>query len=131
MEEALRALLTSSAAVTELVPAARIAWDSAPQGAGFPLIVLRVVSGFDEAHMQGPNGMTQARIQADCYALTPAAARAVSRAVRDCLHFYRGGDLLGVFHAGTRSGREGGSNEAERPFYVGLDFTLTWREANG
>jgi hypothetical protein len=131
MEESFRALLTGSAAVTALVPAPRIAWDSAPQGSVLPLIVLRVVSGFDDAHMQGPNGMTQYRVQVDCYATSPASARQVSRAVKDRLHFYRGGNFLGVFHAGTRSGREGGSNEAERPFYVGMDFTLTWRETNG
>jgi hypothetical protein len=131
MEEAFRALLAGYAAVTALVPATRIAWDSAPQGAGLPLIVLRVVSGVDEAHMQGPNRMPEYRVQVDCYALTAASARQVARAVKDRLHFYRGGDFLGVFHAGTRSGREGGSNEADRPFFVGMDFTLTWRETDG
>jgi hypothetical protein len=131
MEEAIRALLTGSAAVTALVPAAGINWDSAPQGAGLPQIVLRVVSGVDGAHMQGANRMPQYRVQVDCYAKTPASARQVSKAVKGRLHFYRGGNLLGVFHAGTRSGREGGSNEAERPFFVGMDFTLTWRETNG
>lgn len=131
MEEALRALLTGDAAVAALVPAARIAWDSAPQGSALPLIVLRVVSGVDEAHMQGPNRMPEYRVQVDCYAATQASARQVSRAVKERLHFYRGGDFLGVFHAGTRSGREGGSNEADRPFFVGMDFTLTWRETDG
>lgn len=131
MEHALRALLAADTAVAAIVPIARINWRSHPQGAGLPAIVLRTISGVDGAHMQGPNGILEARVQVDCYAMKSEDAAQLGRAVKKALHFHRGGNFLGVFHAGTRDGREGGSNEAERPFYVGMDFTLTWRETNG
>ena len=131
MEEEFRAILTGAAAVTALVPAARINWGEHPQGAGLPGIVLTTISGIDGAHMNGPNDLLEARVQVDCYALTYGQAKLVARAALAALHFHRGAGFQGVFHAGTRDSREGGTNEAERPYRVSLDFTLAWREANG
>jgi len=42
--------------------------------------------------------------------------------VRAVLDGYSGGGFQGVFLAGSRDTREGGTNEAERPFRVSLDF---------
>ena len=131
MEEEFRAILTGTSAVTALVPASRINWGEHPQGAGWPGIVLNVIDALGGAHMNGPNDPPEARVQVDCYALTYGEAKLVSRAAFDALHFYSGGGFQGVFHAGTRDSREGGSNEAERPFRASLDFTLAWRQANG
>lgn len=127
MEEAFRALLTGSAAVTTIAPANRINWGAHPQGAPLPGIVLNVVSDFEGMTMQGPDGLSQGRVQADCYAPTYAQAKQLSRAVRAALSGYRGGGFRLVQHVATRDSREGGTNEAERPFRVSLDFTTSWR----
>ena len=127
MEEALRAVLTGAAPVTGLVPAARINWGAHPQGAGLPGVVLNVISAAEGLTMQGPDGMSEGRVQVDCYAASYAAAKEISRAVVSVLHGHRGGGLRLVRHVATRDSREGGTNEAERPFRVSLDFTTSWR----
>ena len=127
MEEALRALLTSSAAVTAIAPAARINWGTHPQGAPLPALVLNVISDAEGLTMQGPDGLSEGRMQADAYAMTYGEAKQLSRAVRAVLHGHSGGGFDLVQHVATRDSREGGSNEAERPFRVSLDFTTAWR----
>jgi len=125
MEEEFRALLLATSAVTALV-GTRINWGVHPQGASLPAIVLNTVSGFDGLHMNG-TGPHEGRVQVDCYATTFGAAKAASRAVIEVLHAYRGGGFLFIQHSSTRDSREGGSNEADRPYRTGLDFNTTWR----
>jgi hypothetical protein len=127
MEEAFRAVLTSASSVTALVPASRINWGSHPQGAGLPGVVLTVVSGAEGLHLTGRDGLSQGRVQVDCYGATYTSAKAVARAVTTRLHGYSASSLRLVQHVATRDGREGGSNEAERPFRVSLDFETHWR----
>lgn len=129
MEEQFRAVL--AAGVAAFMPIARVEWDDITQGAPLPNIRMFVASGSDGAHMQGPNDLFEGRVQVDCYAATRAEARAIGRAALAALHFHRGGGFQGVFHAGTRTGRESGTNEAERPYLVSLDFTLAWRQTDG
>jgi hypothetical protein len=128
MEEALRTLLSGAAAVTALVPATRINWGVHPQGEPLPGIVLTLISGAEGYTLTGPDGLSQGRVQVDCYAHDYRTAKLLSRAVIAALSGYRGGGFQGVFHAGTRDSREGGTNEAERPYRVGVDFTFTWSE---
>ena len=128
MEEQLRAILLASSGVTALAPAARINWGAHPQGAALPALVLNVISDAEEYTMTGPDGLSQGRVQVDAYADTYAQAKQLSRAVLAALSGYRGGGFQGVFHVGTRDSREGGSNEADRPFRVSLDFTTHWRQ---
>jgi hypothetical protein len=127
MEEALRALLAASSGVTAHVTAGRINWGAHRQGAGGPYIVLTVISGNEGLTMQGPDGLTAFRVQADVYAATYGAAKAAARAVIARLHGYRGGQFRLIEHADSRDSREGGTNEAERPHRVGLDFIVNWR----
>jgi hypothetical protein len=127
MEEEFRAILTGAAAVTALAPASRINFVSHPQGAPLPGVVLTVVTDFENMTMRGPDGLSQGRVQADCYAMTYTQAKQLSRAVRAALSGYSGGGFSLVEHVATRDGREGGSNEAERPFRVSLDFQTHWR----
>lgn len=129
MEEAFLALLVSASGVTAHVPAARINWGAHPQGTGTPYIVLTVISDNEGLTMQGPDGLSQGRVQADVYAPTYGAAKLASRAVRDLLHGYRGGGFQLIEHAGSRDSREGGSNEAERLHRVSMDFMTHWRDA--
>lgn len=81
MEEAFRALLTGSAAVTALVPAGRINWGEHLRGADGPYIVLTMISDIEGLTMQGPDGLADGRVQVDCYANTPAITLALGRAV--------------------------------------------------
>ena len=127
MEEQLRAILLASSGVTALAPANRINWGAHPQGAGLPALVLNVVSDAEGLHLKGPDGLSQGRVQIDAYAVTYGGAKTLARAVRAVLHGYRGGGFRLVSHVATRDSREGGSNEAERPFRVSLDFTFAWR----
>lgn len=129
METQLRALLTGSAAVTALAPAARINWGAHPQGKPLPYIVLAVVSEVPQHTLGGTVNLRQNRVQVDCYADSYAAAHGLAAAVIGALDGYRGGQFQGVFHAGTRDSREGGTNEADRPYRRSLDFTTHWSES--
>lgn len=127
MEEALRALLLASSGVASLAPSARINWGAHPQGADLPSLVLNTISGSEGLTMSGPDGIETSRVQIDAYAHTYAGAKILSRAVIAALHAYRSGAFRLVVHEGTRDSREGGSNEAERPFRCSMDFTVNWR----
>lgn len=127
MEQALRALLTGSAAVTAIAPASRINWGERPQGGALPALILSVVSGAEGLVMNGPNGLLESRVQIDAYGETYADAKVLSRAVIGVLHGFRNTNFRLVMHVSTRDGREGGTNEAERPFRVSMDFTTAWR----
>lgn len=121
MEEAIRALLLASSGVVSLC-GDRIDFGANTQGAGYPRIVLWVIGDAEGHTLEGPDGLSVGRVQVDCYGVTYGAAKQVSRAVRALLDGYSGGEFQGVFLAGTRDTREGGSNEAERPFRTSLDF---------
>lgn len=123
MEEALRARLMASSGLSG-VP---VNWGTHPQGLALPGIVLNVVSGAEGLTLTGPDGLTPSRVQVDCYATTYSAAKTLSRDVVASLHGYRANSLRLVQHVATREGREGGSNEAERPNRVSLDFETHWR----
>lgn len=125
MEEQFRAILLASSGVTALV-GTRINWGAIPQGSSMPAIVLNTISQNNGHTMQGPDGLQEARVQVDIYGTTYGATKALSRAVLAALDGYSGGNFQGIFHAGTRDGREGGTNEADRPFRVSTDFMTQW-----
>jgi len=126
MEEDLRAVLLADAGVSGLA-SNRVEWGSRRQGAPLPAVVLYVVSGAEGYTLKGRDGLSITRVQADCYGDTFAGAKLLSRAVIDALGGYSDTDFPGVFHVGTRDDREGGSNEADRPFRTSLDFNVNWR----
>lgn len=128
MEQEFRALLTGSVAITALVPSARINWGESPQGAGHPSIVLNVVGGAKGLVMNGRNTLFEGRVQVDCYGVTYASPRQVSAAVEDLLNGYRAAGFRLIQHITTRTSREGGTNEAERPYRVSMDFSVAWRQ---
>ncbi|MCA0920225.1 DUF3168 domain-containing protein [Pseudooceanicola nanhaiensis] len=121
MEEELRARLLATASVTAIC-GTRINWGAHPQGEPWPGVILRVISDVEGHTLAGPNGVAHARVQIDCQADSYGAAKRLARAVRAALGGYRGGLLQAVLFADAREGREGGSNEADRPFRVSLDF---------
>lgn len=126
MEEEFCALLLGAGSVSALV-GSRVNWGAHPQGEPLPAIVLTLVDDIEGRSYTGPNGLSQGRVQVDCYAATYRAAKSTARAVRSLLDGYRGGNFEGVFHAASREGREGGTNEADRPYRCSLDFMTNWR----
>lgn len=119
MEEAFRALLRASNDVTAF-SGDRINWGAHPQSHPWPAIVLTVISDGEGHTLGGPDGLSRARVQVDCYALTYAAAKTMSRAVRTALDGFRGGIFQGVFLAGVRDGTD--TSGSDRLFRSSLDF---------
>lgn len=128
MEEQIRAILLASSGVAALC-GNRIEWGASGQGSEYPRIVLWTISDNEGHNLQGPDGHSVGRVQCDVYAMTYGAAKLLSRAVRAALDGYSGGGLQGVFLAGSRDSREGGSNDAERPFRVSLDFITHFNQS--
>ena len=125
MDEVIRAILRADAGVTALV-GQRINFGSRPQGEPLPALALSVPSDIEAATLDGASGLNDARIQVNCAAMSYGEARRLERAVRSALHGYSGGILQGVFHAGSRDFREGGTNEAERLFGFSVDFSISY-----
>jgi len=128
MEEEFRAILTAATAVTNIAPSTRINFGEHPQGAAFPAIVLNTISDNAGHTLKGSDELSIGRVQVDCYGMTYASAKLLARAALNALDAYRGGDFSAIFHSGTRDTREGGSNEAERPYRVSLDFITNWSD---
>lgn len=123
MEEALRAVLLGSAAVTAIA-GARVNWGEHPQGAALPGIILTVVSDVEGHTIGAPNGVSAARVQVDCQGASYGSAKQLARAVRTVIDGYRGGLIQAVLLASVRDGREGGTDEADRPFRTSLDVIV-------
>jgi len=122
MEEELYALLASSLSV----PDEAIGWFTAPQGVPRPHVVLNVIADAEGLVMSGPNGIFEGIVQVDVYGMDRIVTKALARAIRSLLHGYRSGGFKLIRHDRTRDTREGGSNEAERPYRVSMDFTTAW-----
>ncbi|KFI24327.1 tail completion protein gp17 [Paenirhodobacter enshiensis] len=126
MQTEFRALLTGSAEVTALVPAARINWKEHPQDAPFPAIILHLIGNAPGLTQQGPTSLWSGRVQVDCLALDYATAAQIGAAVTRLLNGYRGGGFRGVFLASTRDDQDTGASD--RPFLISTDFMTHWRE---
>ncbi|WP_372804377.1 DUF3168 domain-containing protein [Paracoccus seriniphilus] len=127
MEEAFRAILLGNTAIAARV-GDRVDWGEGMQGGALPSITLQVVSSTNQHSMQGPDRLSQSRVQVDVYAASYGEAKVLQRAVLGALDGYRGGSMQGIFHAGSRDGREAGTSEAERPYRVSMDFMTNWSE---
>jgi hypothetical protein len=133
MEEDLRDLLQAAAVTgTLLTPSVEVNWGSHPQGTALPGVVLNTIGGAEGYTQAGRNGLSQASVQIDVYGLVHDDVVGLAREIRDALSGFRGegttGFFEGIFLTATRSGREGGTNEAERPFRRSMDFDVNWRE---
>ena len=133
MEEAFRALLLAHGPLAAVIGAESVVFGDAPQGRPYPIITMITVSGAGGHTMRGPDGLFQGRVQVDCLAASMIDAKRLGRLVVAALDGRRGpatgGRFLGIFHDSTRDGREGGTNEADRPFRSSLDFMVHWRNA--
>lgn len=125
MEEDLRALLLADAGVTALVPTASINWRRHPQGAALPAIVLRVVNDSPDYVLSDTTDLSSARVQVDCWALSYAQAKAVSRAVLASLSGHRDETFWRVHLLGARDTQD---PEAQGdPAGVSMDFAVDYR----
>lgn len=124
MEEELFSLLDTGLSV----PAQAIGWFTAPQGIARPHVVLNVITAAEGLVMNGTNHLLEGIVQIDVYSLNRSEAKTVARAISTLLHGYRGGGFRMIRHDRTRDTREGGSNEAERPYRVSMDFTFGWSD---
>lgn len=84
MEEALKTLLLATSAISAIV-SDRLTWLVRQQASALPALVLNVVSNVPEYSDEGEAGISQARVQVDCWGSTYASARALARAVKDRL----------------------------------------------
>ncbi len=107
IDAGLRAHLSTSSAVTDLVPPERITCGGdVPEGAAFPAITI-LTSSIPEVDMQGATGLVRTAAEVDALAVdvpgesAVALAKRIATAVVGALHCYRGrwGDqvIKGVF----------------------------------
>lgn len=125
MKIQLRALLASASGVSSIA-GNRIGWGSLPQKTPTPYAILHKISDTREVNLNAPTGPYQARVQIDAYGATAKEADDLAEAISDALHGYSGGVFQAIFHDNARDGREGGTNESTRPFYVKQDFMVQY-----
>jgi hypothetical protein len=94
MEEALRAKLRTTAAVT-LIVGQKVDWGGRPEGDTLPALSLRLVDDDTDMKMSGPTGWVSARVEANGWARTYKVARDIGRAVSGTLVGFRG-NLSGI-----------------------------------
>lgn len=126
MEQDLIAYLLATAGVTGLV-STRIWWGIRPQQEqGMPAIVLHRIGGAPAYHLSGDSGLTESRVQIDCWAETPDSAQAVRDAVRTALSGAKFDSIQGCFLESEFHSFEAQGPEAPERFHrVSLDL-LIW-----
>lgn len=127
MEEALIALLLSSAGVTALV-STRIECGRSSQSTKPPRIVLQRVSGVRDYGMRGATGYVSSRVQIDVYSDTYTATKKISRAVVSALSGYRGGIFQGIFIDGERDLPAADAGKVTTLFRTSIDIIIHHKE---
>jgi len=117
MEEELFALLDDGLSFP-------VAWGRLPQGTGAQRARITRTSAVRQRLLEGP-GLTQGRVQVDCFGNQAEDAIAASRAVRGLLEHHRGTRILGVFLDAIRDFDEDDAGILHR---VSLTFSITYNE---
>lgn len=130
MEESLIGLLLATSGVTAVV-STRINWNKSASPAVPPYVILRKVSGARDYRMSGATGLTETRMQADCYGTTYASAKAAARAIEAALSGYRGASgtttFDGIFLIDERDLIDDDESPADL-HGVSLDFMIWHKE---
>lgn len=129
MEEAFIAHLLANSGVQALArtapAAARLYWVEAPQNVAKPYATLFKVDGLRDTPLGGPNGFQSSRIQIDCYGLTYASAKGLSRAIEAAIGAGRftisSIEFQGCFLVAERDGVEPDATP-DKLFRVSTDF---------
>jgi hypothetical protein len=130
MEEALRAYLLAQSGVSSLITD-RAYWSMRPQAGALPALVLAVVSPAPSYAMDGYSGLTQTRVQIDCFGVTYAQAKGLARTVRNLLNgkrFTQSSIRFEAFRNGERDLSEAGTTEGARVHRISLDFQIWHQE---
>lgn len=125
MRVALRELVRGG--VGQLAPGG-VDWMEQPQATEGSFVVLQTISGSDGHTHDGPDGLFQGRVQADCYADRYADAVALADALTRRLDGHSGAGFAGIFHLGTRDGLA--DADPDLLPRVSLDFMINWRNDN-
>lgn len=126
MKQQLRAMLLADSAISTLV-GSRLDWKKNAQGSVYPRVTLHGVGRAIGSHMQGPDAIQVSRVQINCMALTYGEAEAVGEAILAKLNHYRDSNFRLIEFASDGDLEEDGTNVAERPLGVRLDFLIRWR----
>lgn len=121
MEELIRARLKSQ------ITGIPVDWVMSGQGFTAPRILLQRVSGGGDYDSAGPTGYRRARIQIDCYDVTPGAAKVLARRANTALSGYRSVPILGVFLQSERD-LPADTEGAVTLGRVSLDFFVHYQE---
>jgi len=125
MEEELRARLLGVPAVSGIV-GDRVNFGVHPQGAPLPGVVMNTVSDAQGAFLAAPDGLSEARVQVDCYAESYGGAKVLARAVRAALAGYEGGAIQGVIELSLRDGFAGDTADGQRPWRVTCEYRVIY-----
>ncbi len=128
MEELIVGRLLASAAVTAIAQQ-RVEFGGTAQGSANPRVAVWTIDNGDGLVLTGPDGVQQGRVQVDAYADGASQALTLGRAITTALHGYSEGALRAVSQISYRFTREGGANEADRPFRVSVDFSTLYLQA--
>ena len=88
IEKAIRSILIADTTVKAITT--RCYPGMIPQNPEYPLIVYYKVTGMRDHHLQGPSGLAHPRFQAEAWATTYDAAKALANAIRCALDGYTG-----------------------------------------
>lgn len=113
MEEEIRAAL--KAGLGTGVP---VEFGALAPGMKLPALVLNTIAELPAYNHAGVSAVTEYLLQVDCYALTIGEAKRLHRQVRDLLQ------PPTAFLEGAGDGREGGTDEAVRPWRVSADYRV-------
>lgn len=109
------------AAVGSGVP---VNWGIHPNGAGYPGVVLNTIDDLEPTHMRGPDGMSKARVQIDCYGLTYAGAKTTANTIRAALAGAKQGRFQGIFFDGLRDSYD--DDKTTPTHRVSMDFMVNY-----
>lgn len=129
---ALRAFLLGDAAISAAVGGVRIHPMLLPQGQTADSIVFTRISGQNEVHNQGADGLARPRIQIDNWSQTVDGAAALALLVKERLEGYRGimgsgGDAVTVQAVIPDNEREDYDSTAKM-YRASLDYFIWYEE---
>lgn len=101
-----------------------VTWGALGEFGVTPRATVSRVSGVRPYHLTGP-GLTQGRLQVDCYGASPEEAVAASKEIRGVLEGFESDPVQGVF---LDSIRDSLSDDAGLLHRVILTFSVTYRE---
>lgn len=113
MEEEIRALLKAG------LPGTPVEFGALAPGMPFPALVLNTIAELAAYNHSGVSAVTEYLLQVDCYALTIGEAKRLHRQVRDLLT-----PPAAFLEGAGDAGREGGADEAVRPWRVSADYRV-------